>query len=104
MSKKSEKTPWADTGWEGSRRAQLRRSLALTLRQRLEALEHLAETSRRFQELRMEGRFRYGPAEPGEDQHVRETAPGYKPTGKAQAPEAPLPAPDETPAPGSGKK
>lgn len=37
---------WEPGTWEGSRRAQLRASLKLTPKQRFEALEQLADTSR----------------------------------------------------------
>lgn len=37
---------WRSATWEGSRRAQLRRSLELTPMQRLQALEDLTEVSR----------------------------------------------------------
>ncbi len=36
---------WSAATWEGSRRAQIRRNLRLTVRERLEALEELTETS-----------------------------------------------------------
>jgi len=39
---------WSAATWEGSRRAQIRRNLRLTVRERLEALEDLAETSERL--------------------------------------------------------
>ncbi|MEX1182280.1 MAG: hypothetical protein WEF86_03530 [Gemmatimonadota bacterium] len=39
---------WDAATWEGSRRAQLRRALTLTVRQRLEGLEALSATSRRL--------------------------------------------------------
>lgn len=39
---------WDAATWEGSRRAQIRRALRLTVRERLEALEALAETSQRL--------------------------------------------------------
>jgi len=37
---------WSNAGWEGSRKAQLRKSLALTPRERFEALEELAKTAK----------------------------------------------------------
>lgn len=43
--------PWEAATWEGARRAQLRRALRLTILERLQALEALAETSRRLVEL-----------------------------------------------------
>lgn len=51
---------WQTSTWEGSRRAQLRAALRLTVRQRLEALESLGETSRHFAQLREAGAFHYG--------------------------------------------
>lgn len=39
---------WSTATWEGSRRAQIRRNLQLTVRERLEALEDLTETSDRL--------------------------------------------------------
>lgn len=43
---------WEAGTWEGSRRLQLRRSLKLTVRERLQALEALAETSDRLSDAR----------------------------------------------------
>jgi hypothetical protein len=48
---------WSLTTWEGSRRAQLHRALAMTLRERLQAVEGLADTVRRFEEMRTRGEF-----------------------------------------------
>jgi hypothetical protein len=42
---------WAVITWDGNRRAQLRRALARSVRERLEALEHLSEASRRLASL-----------------------------------------------------
>jgi hypothetical protein len=39
---------WETATWEGSRRAQLRSALALTVRERLQALEDLAELAERL--------------------------------------------------------
>jgi hypothetical protein len=52
---------WALTTWEGSRRAQLRRALTLTVRERLEAMAGLADVARRFQEIRAQGGFKTVP-------------------------------------------
>lgn len=49
---------WSLTTWEGSRRAQLRRALTLTLRERLEAMEGMADIARRFREIHARGGFR----------------------------------------------
>ena len=43
---------WLDTTWEGNRRAQLRHALSLTLRERLQAVEDMAEIAERFREMR----------------------------------------------------
>lgn len=47
----SSRGDWDAATWEGSRRAQIRRGLRLTARERLQALEDLAETSERLAEL-----------------------------------------------------
>jgi hypothetical protein len=54
---------WSLTSWEGSRRAQLRRWRALSLRQRLLALEDMTEIAEHFQRMRETGRMR-GPDAP----------------------------------------
>ena len=43
---------WAQATWEGNRRAQLRRALTLTLRERLQAVEDMAEVTQRLREMR----------------------------------------------------
>lgn len=43
---------WEETTWEGNRRAQLRHALELTLRERLQAVEDMAEVAQRFEEMR----------------------------------------------------
>lgn len=48
--------PWEAATWAGARRAQIRRALELTVRERLEVLEALAETSARLVELGREAR------------------------------------------------
>jgi len=60
MSENRDDIDWSLTTWEGSRRAQLRRALTLTLRERMEALEGLADVVRRFQEMRARGKFKTG--------------------------------------------
>lgn len=42
---------WEAATWEGARRARIRRALELTVRERLEVLESLAETSERLMEI-----------------------------------------------------
>jgi len=49
---------WTLTTWEGSRRAQLRRWCALTLRERLVALEEMTDLAQRFTQMRAQGRFK----------------------------------------------
>lgn len=49
---------WSLTTWEGSRREQLRRWRTLSLRERLLAVEEMAELSQHFQRMRAEGRFK----------------------------------------------
>lgn len=58
MSEERDDIDWSVTTWEGSRRAQLRQALKLTLRERLEAVEGMAEVARRFQEMRAQGKFK----------------------------------------------
>lgn len=43
--------PWEAATWEGARRARIRRALDLTVRERLEIMESLAETSDRLVDL-----------------------------------------------------
>ena len=42
---------WTLTTWEGSRRAQIRQALAMTFRERMEAMEGLADVARRIQKI-----------------------------------------------------
>jgi CRISPR-associated protein Csx17 len=42
---------WTLTTWEGSRREQLRRARMLSLRERLQAIEEMADLSRHLQEI-----------------------------------------------------
>lgn len=50
---------WDKTTWEGSRREQLRRWRALTLRERLLAVEEMAELSAHFRELRAQRKLQF---------------------------------------------
>lgn len=43
---------WEQATWEGNRRAQLRHALTLTLRERLQAVEDMAEVAQRLREMR----------------------------------------------------
>ena len=63
MSEAGDTIDWSVTTWEGSRRAQLRRALTLTVRERMEALEGLADVARRFQEMRAQGAFKSASAQ-----------------------------------------
>jgi hypothetical protein len=47
---------WDETTWDGNRRAQLRRALELTLRERLQAVEDMAEVAERFRQMRARDR------------------------------------------------
>lgn len=72
---------WAETTWEGNRRAQLRRALEFSLRERLQAVEDMADVARRFEEMRERGEF--APASPS----AREPRP--EPPSGAHAPSPP---------------
>ena len=43
---------WGNANWEGSRRAMIRKSLKLTVRERLQALEDMVETSQKLAMLK----------------------------------------------------
>jgi hypothetical protein len=63
MSEIPDNIDWSLTSWEGSRRAQLRRWRALSLRQKLLALEEMTEIAEHFGRMRETGKMR-GPAAP----------------------------------------
>jgi hypothetical protein len=44
---------WENATWEGSRRAMIRKSLRLSARERLQALENLHDTSQRLASLNL---------------------------------------------------
>jgi len=48
VSRSDDDIDWSLTSWEGSRRAQLRRWLALTVRERLQAIEEMVELAARI--------------------------------------------------------
>ena len=50
--KSADNIDWSLTTWEGSRREQLRRWRQMTLRQRLEALEGMAEVAAALKTMR----------------------------------------------------
>ena len=56
---------WDETTWEGNRRAQLRLALGFTLRERMQALEDVAEIAERFRQMRETGKS--SAAEPERD-------------------------------------
>ena len=60
MSDSPDDIDWILTTWEGSRRAQLRRALALKLPERMEAVEGMADVARRFREMHAQGKFKTG--------------------------------------------
>lgn len=57
MSEGNRNIDWSVTTWEGSRRAQLRHALTLSLRERLEAVEGLGEVAGRFEQMHRERAF-----------------------------------------------
>ena len=65
MSQIPDDIDWSLTTWEGSRREQLRRALTLTLRERLQAVEDMAEVAERLRQMRETGKLSTGrPAQP----------------------------------------
>lgn len=83
MSEAEQGIDWSVTTWEGNRRAQLRRALELTLRERLQAVEDVAEVARRFEEMRAKGEFRSaagGAARQQAAPSVHEPPPPYEDT------------------------
>jgi hypothetical protein len=48
---------WSVTTYDGARREQLRRALALTLRERMQSVEDMAEVAERFRQMRESGKF-----------------------------------------------
>jgi len=59
MSNSGKDIDWTKTTWEGSRREQLRAWCALTLRERLLAVEEMAALSDQFAQMRAQGRMQY---------------------------------------------
>jgi hypothetical protein len=57
---------WSLCTWEGSRHAQHKAFLALSLREKLEAVEEMADLARRFQEERKRKGLPYISLETGE--------------------------------------
>ena len=52
MSQIPDDIDWSLTTWEGARREQLRHWAALTLRERMQSLEDMAEVAERFRQMR----------------------------------------------------
>jgi hypothetical protein len=52
-------------GWEAHRMAQLQRFRKLSLREKLEAVEGMADVARRFAAMRREGKFQSSPRPTG---------------------------------------
>ena len=76
MSEDKQDIDWSLTTWEGSRRAQVHRALEMTVRERLEAAEGLADVGRRFQQIRAQGGFK--PASPEPEAAQAETPPAAR--------------------------
>ena len=60
MSDKRYVVDWEKTTFDGNRREQLRRASAMTVRQRLEALDQLTELSERMQAMPREAGVGFG--------------------------------------------
>ncbi len=76
---------WSLTTWEGSRREQLRRWVALPLEQMIEAIEDMDEVAEHFRQMRETEKLSAGrsaqPASPAsEAPAVRQTPPRYDST------------------------
>ena len=85
MSQIPDDIDWSLTTWEGSRREQLRHALSFTLRERLQAVEDMAEVAQRFKEMRETGKSSTArPAQStsltSETSAVRQTPPRYDST------------------------
>lgn len=71
---------WSVTTWEGARREHLRRTAALTLRERMQSLEDMAELVERFRQMRETGKFSAARSEPpaaSGDPAIHQTPPRY---------------------------
>ena len=64
----SDQAGWEAGTWEGARRSGLRKALRLSVRERLQALEALAETSERLAGIRMRERRDPEPPAGGADE------------------------------------
>jgi hypothetical protein len=87
MSRVPDDIDWSLTTWEGARREQLRRAAALTLRERMHALEDMAEVTERFRRMRETAQSRPTLAAPavapeGEGRVARQAPARYGPGDK----------------------
>jgi CRISPR-associated protein Csx17 len=78
MSESDKTIDWSKTTFEGSRREQLRRWRALSLRQRLEALDRLSDLAGRFEQQKTGQAATTQPPQEGvHERAVRESSAGY---------------------------
>jgi CRISPR-associated protein Csx17 len=80
MSESDRTIDWSKTTFEGSRREQLRRWRALTLRQRLEALDRLSDLAGPFEQQKTGQETTAGPPQDLHEGAVREPPTGYDKT------------------------
>lgn len=81
MSEPGQDIDWSLTTWEGSRRAQLRRAVQTTLRERLEAVEAMTDLARRLAEMHARGEFvpvSGRCVDPQADSLLRQASPPYE--------------------------
>lgn len=74
MSDSEETFDWSITTFEGSRREQLRRFRALSLREKMQAVEGMGALVQEFAEMRRRGVFRSQDLQTGAESRVSETA------------------------------
>lgn len=67
MSQSNDGIDWTLTTWEGSRRAQLRRWLALTVRERLQAIEEMTDLFGRLSDTKARTNPTASTAPPADD-------------------------------------
>lgn len=81
MTNPGKEIDWNTTTWEGSRREQLRAWCALTLRERLLAVEEMTALSDQFAQMRAQGRMQY-PEEKQKRDVGNETVSGVRESGQ----------------------
>lgn len=74
MSDSKETFDWSKTTFEGSRREQLRRFRALSLREKMQAIEGMAALVQEFAEMRRRGAFRSQDLQSGAESRVSDSA------------------------------